>query len=399
MDELKKAIRLEARRLGFDLVGVTTPDPPPHAAVFDAWLDAGRHGEMAYLASERSRQRRRDPRQIMPECRAILVLGIRYPAPSTAPSPGPTAHGQVAAYAWGDDYHEVLPARLQSLAVFIEARVGRPVPHRWYTDTGPLLERDLAQRAGLGWIGKNTCLINPREGSYFLLAEILLGLELEPDPPFAADQCGTCTRCLEACPTACILPDRTLDARRCLSYLTIELKGAIPEALRPALGNWVFGCDICQQVCPWNLRFATPHGDGASGDEAFAPRPGLPYPDLSQELSITPAEFNARFKRSPVRRAKRRGYLRNLAVAAGNAARGGVAAGDPADPSALPALAHMLEAEPEALVRYHAAWALGQVGGPLAQEALAQASRREKDPAVLGEIQAALARLNPSTAH
>ncbi len=394
MDDLKHSIQIEARRLGFDLVGVTTPDPPPHADVFEAWLEAGRHGEMDYLATKRSRQRRCDPRQIMPECRAILVLGTRYPAPaSNHPPPGPEAHGQVAAYAWGDDYHDVLPTRLQALVAFIEARLGHPVPHRWYTDTGPLLERDLAQRAGLGWIGKNTCLIHPRQGSYFLLAEILLGLELEPDAPFVTDQCGTCTRCLEACPTACILPDRTLDARRCLSYLTIELKGAIPQALRPALGDWVFGCDICQQVCPWNLRFAAPEGDPAFAPRPSLPHPSLPHPNLAESLSLTPADFNARFKRSPVRRAKRRGYLRNLAVAAGNANR--VAA----DPAALLALTRLLEAEPEALVRQHAAWALGQIGGPAAHDALAQAARREKDPAVLDEIHAALAKLNPPTPH
>ncbi len=348
-------------------------------------MDAGRHGEMAYLASERSRQRRRDPRQVMPECRAILVLGMRYPAPSSLPPPGSAAHGQVAAYAWGDDYHDVLPDRLQVLAAFIETRAGRPVPHRWYTDTGPLLERDLAQRAGLGWIGKNTCLINPQKGSYFLLAELLLDLELEPDLPFEADRCGTCTRCLEACPTHCILPDRTLDARRCLSYLTIELKGAIPEDLRPALGDWVFGCDICQQVCPWNLRFAATDDDAVG--EAFLPRPDLPYPDLAQELSLTPAEFNTRFKRSPVRRAKRRGYLRNLAVAAGNSD----------SPSVLPALVHTLEAEPEALARGHAAWALGQLGGPQAQAALERALPHEKDSTVKAEIKAALANLDQTT--
>jgi epoxyqueuosine reductase len=396
MDDLKQAIQIEARRLGFDLVGVTTPDPPPHRNVFEAWLEAGRHGEMDYLATERSRQRRGDPHRIMPECRAILVLATRYPAPaSSPPPPGPAAHGQIAAYAWGDDYHDVLPARLQALVAFIEARVGHPVLHRCYTDTGPLLERDLAQRAGLGWIGKNTCLIHPRQGSYFLLAEILLDLQLEPNAPFASDQCGSCTRCLEACPTACILPDRTLDARRCLSYLTIELKSAIPGSLRSALGDWVFGCDICQQVCPWNLRFATPQGDGA-----FAPRPGLPHPVLAESLTLTPAEFDARFKRSPLRRAKRRGYLRNLAVAAGNVSyRAGNTRNRAADLATLPALTSLLESEPEALVRQHAAWAMGQLGGPAAHETLVQAAGRENDPAVLAEIQAALVKLNPQTTH
>ena len=202
---LTDAVKAEARRLGFSLVGVTTPDPPEHYAVFERWLQAGRHGEMGYLASERSRQRRFDPRQILPECCSILVLGVGYP-PSpfldgSLDEPASPPHGRVASYAWGADYHEVLPARLQELVDFIESLVGYPVPHRYYTDSGPLLERDLAQRAGLGWIGKNTCLIHPRLGSYFFLAEILLGVDMQPDPPFASDHCGTCMRCLEACPT------------------------------------------------------------------------------------------------------------------------------------------------------------------------------------------------------
>jgi epoxyqueuosine reductase len=281
----------------------------------------------------------------------------------------------VAAYAWGADYHDILPERLRALTAFIEAQVGQPVPNRWYTDTGPILERDLAQRAGLGWIGKNTCLIDPASGSYYLLAEILLGIDLEPDPPVTTDHCGTCTRCLEACPTACILPDRTIDARRCLSYLTIELKGPIPAELRPAVGSWVFGCDICQQVCPWNIRFAAPEGD-----PAFAPRPQVPTPDLIRELEVlTPEAFNQKFKGSPLKRAKRRGYLRSVAVALGNQRT----------PDSIPALARALE-DAEPLVRGHAAWALGQVGGPAARQALLEAAQTETDTWVQAEIQAAL---------
>ncbi|MGC8857043.1 MAG: tRNA epoxyqueuosine(34) reductase QueG, partial [Anaerolineae bacterium] len=243
----------------------------------------------------------------------------------------------------GEDYHLVLPERMKQLVAFIEAQVGHPVPNRWYTDTGPLLERDLAQQAGLGWIGKNTCLIHPRHGSTFFLAEILLGLELEPDPPFPTDQCGTCTRCIQACPTQCILPNRTLDARRCISYLTIELKEDIPEELRGLLGEWVFGCDVCQSVCPWN-RFASP------ADPAFAPRPGIPLPLLTEELGLTPQAFNQKFKRSPVKRAKRRGYLRNIAVALGNRS----------EENALPALRAALQ-DPDSLVSEHAAWAIQQI--------------------------------------
>jgi len=306
---------------------------------------------MAYLAQERARARRRDPRGLLPGCKSILVLAARYPDPATAVVPGGISpaetegpRGQVASYAWGTDYHLVLPQRMQALMAFIETQVGGPVPNRCYTDTGPILERDLAQRAGLGWIGKNTCLIHPRMGSYFFLAEILLGIALESDTPFVADRCGTCTRCLDACPTQCILPDRTIDARRCISYLTIEFKESIPPELRGRMGDWIFGCDVCQEACPWN-RFAL-----TVVDEDFAPRPGMPRPELIIEMPMTPQEFKRKFKDSPVQRAHRGGYLRNVAVALGNS-------GDPAAGVCLDAAAQ--DAEP--LVREHAAWAGGQI--------------------------------------
>ena len=390
---LEEEIKAEAHRLGFQLVGITSPDPPPHLDVYENWLAAGRHGEMGYLATPRARARRADPREILPECRSILVLGMRYPAPPAGSAgasqgsasgeqdpeslpPGERAlRGSVAAYAWGEDYHGVLPERLRDLLAFIEVQVGRPLPNRVYTDTGPLLERELAQRAGLGWIGVNTCLIHPRHGSHYLLAEVLLGLELRPDPPFEADRCGTCTRCLEACPTACILPDRTLDARRCISYLTIELKGPIPLDLRPLVGEWVFGCDACQQVCPWNLRFARP-----DNDPVFAPRPDVPAPDLRAELDLTAEGFNQKFKGSPVRRARRRGYLRNIAVALGNTL----------SPATVPGLVSALRNDPEPLVRGHAAWALGRIGSRAAQQALASALESEPEAPVQDEIRLAL---------
>ncbi|MBN1453312.1 MAG: tRNA epoxyqueuosine(34) reductase QueG [Anaerolineales bacterium] len=343
---LKKVVKDQARRLGFTLAGVTTPEPPAHLSTFERWLDAGRHGDMHYLADERARARRGDPRLILPECKSILVLAAPYADPKSAEaSERPDPSGRVAAYAWGDDYHNVFPAKLKELVVFIEEQVGHPVPNRYYTDTGPILERDLAQRAGLGWIGKNTCLINPKYGSYFLLAEILLGIELEPDTPLTTDHCGTCARCIEACPTECILPDRTIDARRCISYLTIELKGDIPEELRPLLGNWVFGCDVCQMVCPWN-RFAT-----NTFDEAFAPRPDVPRPNLIRELELTPEAFNRKFKNNPVKRAKRRGYLRNVAIALGNSG----------DKSTIPTLENARK-DAEPLVLEHVDWALKNLG-------------------------------------
>jgi epoxyqueuosine reductase len=373
-DTLTSAVKDEARRLGFELVGVTTPEPPPHLQTYEQWLDAGRHASMGYLEDEASRARRADPRLILPECQSILVLGIRHDAPVQPPSGSPQtgtfggrepggeqegARGRVAAYAWGDDYHLVLPPRLHALVRFIEHAVGHAVPNRYYTDTGPLLERDLAQRAGLGWIGKNTCLISPKHGSYFLLAEILLGLPLDPDPPFVSDQCGTCTRCIQACPTDCILPDRTIDAGRCISYLTIENKDEIPLDLRPLTSDWLFGCDICQMVCPWNLRFASPNGDPAFVPRPFPPDGGLrqgasqkslSLPVLANEVTLTQDEFSRKFRNSPVKRAKRRGYLRNAATALGN--RG--SEGD------LPALTKAAQ-DADPLVRQHATWAIAQI--------------------------------------
>ncbi len=341
---LKQLILQEARRLGFVLAGVTTPDPPPHLSTFENWLAQKRNADMDYLATERARQRRSDPRLILPECKSILVLATPYSRPlagSDSQLEGGSARGRIASYAWGKDYHVVLPERLQSLVQFIEAAVGHRLANRWYTDTGPILERDLAQRAGLGWIGKNTCLIHPRHGSYFLLAEILLDLALEPDEPFTTDHCGKCTRCIDACPTECILPDRTVDAGRCISYLTIELKDDIPAKLRSQMGNWIFGCHICQGVCPWN-RFAAPEGD-----PEFRGAPADREPALASELETTSGDFNRRFKNSPIRRAKRRGYLRNVAVAAGNTA--GMVE--------LPVL-NRLRDDPDPLVREHAAWAM-----------------------------------------
>ncbi len=346
-EALARALKEHARQLGFVLAGITIPERPAHYDTYLRWVGEGRHADMAYLADERAMERRADPRLILPECRSILVLGIPYSNPQTVPplNDPDLPHGRVAAYAWGDDYHLVLPEKLRSLVAFLEAQTGQPVPNRWYTDTGPILERDLAQRAGLGWVGKNTCLISPRHGSYFLLSEILLGIDLPPDAPFTTDHCGSCTRCIDACPTECILPDRTIDARRCISYLTIENKSDIPHPLRQPMSAWVFGCDICQMVCPWNVRFAH-----QAGDPAFAPRDSVPRPNLAQELQLSAEEFNRKFKNSPLKRTKRRGYLRNLAVAAGNIS----------DARLLPAL-QLAQTEAEPLVASHARWAIQQL--------------------------------------
>ena len=383
---LLQFIKLEAQRLGFQLVGVTTPDPPTHYEAFERWLAAGWHGDMDYLASQRSRLRRANPRNILPECQSILMLGIPYsPRVEAEQQVSQDAMdiiaGRMAAYAWGVDYHNVLAERLRELAASIEAHLGKPIPYRWYCDTGAILERDLGQRGGLGWIGKNTCLIHPHLGSYFFLAEILLGLDLNPDPPFTPDYCGNCTRCIDACPTGCIAPDRTLNANHCISYLTIERKGAIPIELRSKMGNWIFGCDICQQVCPWNQ-----HHPSSYEESIFTPPISTPYPNLIRELSLSPAEFNQKFQNSAVKRAKRRGYLRNVAVALGNIAT--------ANPEKAPliekALSHTILWEEEPLVRGHAIWALSQINSNSAQQSIRNLAESETDAYVQTEIQMAL---------
>jgi len=363
--DLTEYVKTEALRLGFSRVGITTPEPPPHLEIYEKWLKERRHGEMTYLETDRARHRRADPHRILPECESILVVAANY-LPNGQKSTG------VAAYAVGDDYHEVITDRLKQLVSSIEARVGREIKNRYYTDTGPLLERELAQRAGLGWIGKNTCLISPEYGSYFFLAEVLLDLPLEPDQPIKTDHCGECTLCIEACPTNCILPDRTLDASRCISYLTIELKGTIPLELRQLTDDWIFGCDICQQVCPWNLRFAEP-----TADQAFQARAFLNEPTPRDFLQLTPQDYRTALSKSPLKRAKRSGLLRNAAVAAGNA--GGRAS--------VPDLERVLAKEEDPVPRAHAAWALGELGE---LEALRVALDSEQDPEVLAEIRLAL---------
>jgi epoxyqueuosine reductase len=322
---------------------------------------------MAYLETDRARRHRADPREILPECESILVLALNY-LPQQ-----PTRSG-VAAYAVGDDYHDVLVDRLKQLISAMEERLGREIKNRYYTDTGPLLERELAQRAGLGWIGKNTCLISPQHGSYFFLAESLLDLPLEPDEPIKTDHCGECTLCIEACPTEYILPDRTLDATRCISYLTIELKGAVPDELRPLTNDWIFGCDICQQVCPWNLRFAEP-----TMDLAFQARPFLRDPLPRDFLQLSPDGYRRQLSKSPLKRAKHAGLLRNAAMAAANSE----------DRSSIPDLVRILSEEANPIPRAHAAWALGRLGEV---EALLAAREKEQDSEVLVEIRSAIQR-------
>jgi epoxyqueuosine reductase len=346
--QLTQAVKVRARELGFDLVGVTGAEPSAFAKEYRDWIAHGYAGEMEYLT--RNLHRRLDPRELLPDARSIIVVGMNYYA-DTEEGPGTPAadpeRAVFARYARGDDYHDVMTARLRELLAFLKAEAGPGAEGRVYVDAGPLLEREVARRAGLGWFGKNTLLINTRRGSYFFLGEIITNVALEWDEP-AAGGCGTCTRCLDACPTGAIIAPFKLDARLCLSYLTIEIKGAIPEELRPALGdagNRIFGCDICQEVCPFNLRRSVP-----TQEPAFQPREITSNPRLVDLLLMDEEEFRAKFKGSPVKRAKRRGLLRNVAVSL-------AAADDPEVERALEQAAH----DPEPRVQEHARRALEQV--------------------------------------
>jgi epoxyqueuosine reductase len=336
-----------ARALGFDRVGIAPAEPGPHAGFLRDWLARGHAGEMAWLA--RRVEARIDPRLVLPEARSAIAVGVFYEpsAPPTTPAP---ARGEVARYAGGEDYHDVLGERLRALGDALEALVGRAVRRRAYVDTGPVLERALAASAGLGWIGKNTCLIDPELGSYLFLGVLLCDLELPPDAP-EPDHCGSCRACLDACPTAAFPEAYVLDATRCLSYTTIELRGALPEPLRAAQGDRVFGCDVCQEVCPWNLRGRRPlPGDPAGLRARLAPRAEWRRPALAWLLSLSEDAWRAATRRTALRRAKWRGLLRNALVAAGNAG----------DPGLIPLVRRHAEG-PDPLLAEHARWALARL--------------------------------------
>jgi epoxyqueuosine reductase len=367
---LTSAVKAEALRIGFDLVGVVSAVAPATFADFQEWLRQGFAGEMKYLG--RREEAYAHPRHVMPTVRTVIMLAANYR--TVEPTPAEGSSGRVSRYAWNDgDYHTLMRERLEKLAGFLHAE--RPGGRtRAIVDTAPLLERDFARTAGLGWFGKNTMLINKRQGSWLFLAGLLTDVELKPDAPHESSHCGTCTRCLEACPTDAFPAPHVLDARKCISYLTIELKGPIPTELREGIGDWLFGCDICQDVCPWNKK--APHKD----DVAFRPRSDLNPADLLSLLDLDEIAFERTFGQSALSRPGRAGVLRNAAIVLGNQQ----------DERSIPALDHALcDAEP--VLRGAAAWALGKINGPRAQAALKSRLAVEDNAAVLLEIQQALA--------
>jgi epoxyqueuosine reductase len=370
---LTSRIKDEARRLGFDPVGVTGADPlAADRERLWSWLAAGHHGSMAYMA--RDPDLRADPGRLLPGARSAVVMGFAYAAPEGRGAPAPAGEGsgaRVARYARGRDYHRVIRHRLRRLEASIGEIAGRPLATRSFVDTGPVLERALAVRAGLGFIGKNTLLIHPRHGSYLFLAVILTVLELAPDEPSRAD-CGSCRLCIDACPTQALDTPYTLAATRCLSYLTIEERGAIDPMLRPSVGGWAFGCDACQEACPYNRRPAP------CPEPLLDPRHGvgerLP---LEEVLAMTArGPFLARFAGTPLTRPRREGLVRNACLAAAHERRLDL----------VPLLAELLRADPSRIVRAHAAWALRRLGGAAAHAALSAAWAGEPDPEVRAEL-------------
>ena len=333
-------VKALAAALGFDECRIARAAPAAHADTFRQWLADGCHGDMAWL--ERSPERRCDPREVLPGCQSVICLALNY-YPGASPFPAHTDGGyRIARYAWNDDYHDLIEQKLAELDAGLRALGGH---QRSYVDTGPVLERDFASTSGLGWNGKSTLQIHRRLGTWFFLAEILTTLELPPDPP-SGDHCGTCTRCITACPTRAITAPHRVDARRCLAYLTIEHKGPIPEEFRRAMGDRIYGCDDCLDACPWN-RFAQ-----QSRDLTFHARGEIFSHRLRDFLDLDDAGFRRLFARSPILRLKRPRFLRNVCVALGNT-------GDADD---LPAL-RRAAADPAPLIAEHAAWALRQLGG------------------------------------
>lgn len=374
---LSQQIQKRAHDLGFELVGITPAEQSQTIQRYRQWIENGYAGKMGYL--ERHLPLKEDTRRLLQEAKSIISLAMNYytidPPKALAENP---SRGQISRYAWGDDYHDVIRKRLLDLVDFIKTTGETHLKSRVFVDSGPVLEREYAQKAKLGWIGKNTNLINWRSGSWYFLAEVLVSIdlvskELEGETETLRGSCGTCTKCLEACPTDAFIEPNVLDSRLCISYLTIELKDSIPKELRSKMGNLIFGCDICQEVCPWNSKAVS------TGEPAFQPRDGNLAPELLSLVNMTQTEFSEKYRGSPIKRAKRRGFLRNVIVAIGNWG----------SRVAVPALKKAL-VDDEPLIRGHAAWALGQIGGKQAEQVLVTHLQLENNAEVTLEIQDAL---------
>lgn len=335
-------IKRKAHELGFDLVGISPVEPVPELSFYVEWIQAGYAGKMEYMA--RNIEKRTDVSNVVPSAKSVIVCAMVYHTNNPlSTEQNNYTKGWISRYSWGDDYHEVLEKKLSQLLDFIKAESPEEVIGRVYVDTGPVVDRVYAKYAGIGWFGKNTCILNQEKGSWFFLGEIITNLELEYDHP-VPNRCGTCNRCIEACPTNAILEPYVLDSRLCISYLTIELRDEIPVELRDKIGNHIFGCDICQDVCPWNRKAPV------TLKEAFQPRDGFLNPDLKEMAKLSTKEFKKRFRKSAIKRTKLEGFLRNAAVAMGNSG----------DSKFLFILKKLAKSE-ESMVAEHAQWAIEKI--------------------------------------
>ncbi len=362
---------------GFSHAGILKPRPlqPAIFQKYAQWLSEGCHAGMTYLERASSRESRAYPSRFMPEARSVIVLAARYPVDREGDN-RPGLVGKISSYARGQDYHDVLRSKLEEHSSRLAVYAGKEHQTRLAVDSSPIMEKPLASQSGLGWIGRNSCLIHPIHGSFFFLANLFTTLELEPTSTEIAPRCGDCHRCVDACPTGCIRPDHTIDARRCISYLTIENKDAIPVELREKIGQRLFGCDVCQSVCPWNRK-----PDDSLVMPEFQPVDASRiWPDLNKIISLSAAEFKHQFSGTPLSRAKRPGLLRNACVVLGNIR----------SEDALPSLSRLMAEEPEPMIRCHAAWALGRIPAKRARDVLSRALLSESDQQVRIEIKTAL---------
>ena len=371
MSSMENVIRRYAKELGFDIVGFTSAEPflRDEAAAIER-VRSGLMDGLPWYTEERV-HRATHPRALLDGAKSVISLGISYNTGEPDSTPGGSS-GKVARYAWGDDYHEVIKGKLRRFVAGLQERLGTPVKTRIFVDDGPMNDRAAAERAGVGWFGKNTNIISPGFGSWIFLAQVVTDLELTPNVPLKKT-CGSCVRCIDDCPTGAIVAPYVIDNRRCISFLTIELRGPIPRELRSLVGDWVFGCDICQDVCPVNRKATT------SSEPAFQRRHDFSAPELLPLLDLDQDGFSERFRNSPIKRAKLEGLQRNVCVALGNIG----------DQGSAPALARAL-GNRSALVRMHAAWALGRIGGEEAVAALREALTREDEGDVLEEIRLAI---------
>ncbi|MDK2982180.1 MAG: epoxyqueuosine reductase [Chloroflexota bacterium] len=380
MSAINETIKAEAHRLGFSFLHITRPARPPHYPAYLDWLAKDYSGEMRYLSSERAQQSRGDPASLLPKARSMLVFGVRYasltrnlPAPEDEDRP----QGLIASYALHADYHDRLKQAARRLMDFIQRETGREVEHRIFVDSSALLEKDTAFMAGAGWIGRNSLLITPHSGSLQVLGVILTDLDLPGEPAFEKDLCGNCHQCQVNCPTGCITGDRNLRAEHCIAYLTIEYKGIIPRPLRAKMGNWVYGCDVCQNMCPWN----DPRNLSVDEVDSLPLWKSEPQVDLLEEIQLDEAAYKAKYAASPVLRASHTAFQRNLIVAMGNSASA----------ACLPVLEPILTRDPNALLRQHAAWAIHALHAPRSRDLLQKALSIETDADVRAELAACLA--------